>query len=621
MGRRIAILIGVANYDCERFSDLPTPENDVRVLSELLMDGEVGGFDICVKSNDGDRREILNKIAAVVSECGPNDTFLFYYSGHGVALPDLKLYLTARETDPSDIFATGISVSEVLSEFDRCTARRQIAIFDSCQSGAFHLNTPVDFGRNLKSLKGETEKFGEGVGRQFICASDENTPAIASTPESSSALSKLTSAICYGLDTGDADIDSDGFVSMNDLSQYCDRVVDYPSPYSWSYKTSGKSLVARNRKFRGFDYRSLSTLDDELISGLASNSLTIRLGSISELSRLVLETGERSDAAKVALSHLANSKQKEIGRAASIGLNTALRMYALPEGQPTTPPSAERTVRIEPSYNLALEFQFVPSGPFLMGGDPDKKYTKGDQLPLHIVETNSFWISKTPITQAQFARFVKEDGYLPSSERPNADRVSFNATDNKYHKTGRNWKHPFSRSNNYQVFKDHPAVFISFWDALAFCQWVSAGVGLPVNLPTEAEWEKAARGTDDRQWPWGNTPPSRYHANFGHRTSSTTPVGTFSEYGSSPYGCLDMSGNVWEWTTGLHQGYPYSRDRHPEDLNIRAKRVLRGGSWNVGKNRTTVSFRKIWGSDRCCDGHGFRAVIRMPQEQVESHLA
>lgn len=620
MSKRISILIGVSVYESERISNLKTPANDVYRFSKLLLDGEVGGFDLCETSINGSREEILRNISETVSMCGVADTLILYYSGHGIVLPDLKLYLAASDTDLEHLFATGISVTEILSELERCRAKRQLLIFDACQSGAFHLQAPTGFGHSLQSHFESVENSNDGVGRFIVCASDEDSPAIASASASDDALSTLTEAICYGLDTGDADIDADGFVSTNDLAQYCDRAVERPRPYTWSYKTSGKSLIARSRKFKGFDYRSLSRLEDDLIAGLANNNVSVRLGCISELSKIAQQSGEVASSARVALSHLASSNHSQISKAASAALDATLQMYAVPIAPSRLYSEGTPSASVEPSHNLKIDFRFVPEGPFLMGGDTHQKYTKRDQLPLHLVETDAYWISKYPITQQQFLRFVKEYNYTPTSEIKTANRVSFNVKDNRYKSTGRNWRNPFSKPNNYEVFRDHPAVFMSFWDALMFCRWVSARVGLPVTLPSEAEWEKAARGADDRVWPWGKEPPSNHHANFGHRTKSTTPVGTYSEYGASPYGCFDMSGNVWEWTTGLYRSYPYSSERHPEDLEINAKRVLRGGSWNVGTNRTTVSFRKVWASDRCCDGHGFRPIIRMPKEPVERHL-
>jgi len=129
---------------------------------------------------------------------------------------------------------------------------------------------------------------------------------------------------------------------------------------------------------------------------------------------------------------------------------------------------------------------------------------------------------------------------------------------------------------------DHPVVNVYWHDAQAFCKWAG------VLLPSEAQWEKAARGPDGRLWPWGNEKPTKDHCNFGMNVKDTTPVGAYAK-GVSPFGCLDMAGNVWEWTSSMWgrdsskpgYGYPYEAGHGREDLGAPddVYRVLRGGSF------------------------------------------
>ena len=113
---------------------------------------------------------------------------------------------------------------------------------------------------------------------------------------------------------------------------------------------------------------------------------------------------------------------------------------------------------------------------------------------------------------------------------------------------------------------------ITWHDATAFCEW--AGLA----LPTEKQWEKAARGTDGRTWPWGNEEPTAERCNFNKNIGRTTPVGQYSPRGDSPYGCADMAGNVWEWTASWYDS--------SEQL-----RVLRGGSWFTDAQRCRCALR------------------------------
>jgi formylglycine-generating enzyme required for sulfatase activity len=163
----------------------------------------------------------------------------------------------------------------------------------------------------------------------------------------------------------------------------------------------------------------------------------------------------------------------------------------------------------------------VPAGKFLYGDEKVKK-----SLP-------EFWIDKTPVTNTEYARFVAETKQKPP----------------------KHWK----GRNPPKDIADHPVVNVSWDEAIAYAKWAGK------RLPTEEEWEKAARGTDGRKYPWGDQPPTSELCNFGRKVGKTTPVGKYSPQGDSPYGCVDMSGNVWEWTVS-----DYSKET----------KVLHGGSWH-----------------------------------------
>ncbi len=155
----------------------------------------------------------------------------------------------------------------------------------------------------------------------------------------------------------------------------------------------------------------------------------------------------------------------------------------------------------------------------------------------------------------------------------------------------------------------------------AFCIWVSKASGREIRLPSEAEWEKAARGVDGRVYPWGNQAPSAELCNFNMNVGDTTPVGDYPK-GASPYGVLDMAGNVWEWTLSLwgkdvgkpQYGYPYKSTDGREDLQavLNIMRVLRGGSYLNGDGLVRCASRYFnLPRDRYVD-LGFRVVCVSP---------
>jgi formylglycine-generating enzyme required for sulfatase activity len=211
---------------------------------------------------------------------------------------------------------------------------------------------------------------------------------------------------------------------------------------------------------------------------------------------------------------------------------------------------------------IHLELVRVPAGEFLMGSDPVKDKDAGDdEQPQHRVYVSVFYIGKTPVTRAQYAAFVK-------------------ATQREAPEHWERGEVPSGKEN-------HPVVRVSWDDAVAFCQWLSQETGKQFRLPTEAEWEKATRGTDARIYPWGNewdeTKLNSYEAGPGN----TTPVGQYSPDGDSPHGCADMSGNVWEWCVDWYAKEEYRRRaksivKDPRGPKKGACRVLRGGAFNCG---------------------------------------
>jgi formylglycine-generating enzyme required for sulfatase activity len=159
-------------------------------------------------------------------------------------------------------------------------------------------------------------------------------------------------------------------------------------------------------------------------------------------------------------------------------------------------------------------------------------------------------------------------------------------------------------------FDKCPVVYASWHDATMYCRWLSEATGKPYRLPSEAEWEKAARGRDGRIYPWGNEWQAGRCNSREEGVRTTTPVGTYA-LGKSPYGVLDRVGNVWEWTRSHYGEYPYDPTDGREDPDTQAPYVLRGGSYydDTGQVRCAVRLTSVYDATW---GRGFRAILSPP---------
>jgi formylglycine-generating enzyme required for sulfatase activity len=238
---------------------------------------------------------------------------------------------------------------------------------------------------------------------------------------------------------------------------------------------------------------------------------------------------------------------------------------APPAPAPATPPALKNAVD-------GAEMVLVPAGSFMMGSERGH----GDEQPPHRVSLSSFAIYKYEVTNEQYEAFCKATGH---------PRARFAGTAK------------FNKPNQ-------PVVGVTWEDAVAYARWAGA------RLPTEAEWEYAARGTDNRLYPWGNQRPNKQRAHFDQNpnTDAAAPVGTYPQ-GASPFGCLDMAGNAWEWVADYY-AYDYYRqspEQDPRGPEQGVRRVLRGGCWGF-PSEVRATYRFYEKPDFAANYAGFRCV-------------
>ena len=226
--------------------------------------------------------------------------------------------------------------------------------------------------------------------------------------------------------------------------------------------------------------------------------------------------------------------------------------------------------------HLERSMVLVPAGEFIMGswtGDADER-------PVRRVYLDAFFMDKDQLTVGQYAKFLE----ATSHEAPSDWNIMSRAMHQK-----------------------RPVVNVDWADAVAYCKWAGK------RQPTEAEWEKAARGTDGRIYPWGNEPPTKFHGNMNKELWNShmglTPVGMFED-GKSPYGINDMAGNVWEWVSDWYDDDYYSTAplRNPTGPATGISKVVRGGSWGSGPEGLRSAERETHVPSFQGYGTGFRCA-------------
>jgi len=210
----------------------------------------------------------------------------------------------------------------------------------------------------------------------------------------------------------------------------------------------------------------------------------------------------------------------------------------------------------------------IPAGSFMMGSHEGPE----DERPAHEVTLPSYSIDRFPVTNAQYAEFLNTHGAPPA-----AGLYDFDDPDSRIHRRG-------SRFEADAGYENHPVVEVPWSGAVAYCKWRGK------RLPTEAEWEKAARGADARRYPWGSELPDRRRAHHSAKWNETAPVDA-SPAGASPYGVREMAGNAWQWVSSAYRPYPYRADDGREDLKPGPVRSTRGGGHDSTTSEITTTQR------------------------------
>jgi formylglycine-generating enzyme required for sulfatase activity len=286
-----------------------------------------------------------------------------------------------------------------------------------------------------------------------------------------------------------------------------------------------------------------------------------------------------------------NAELVKIAQCIKGAFNRAIppRQDGLKEGLP--PPAPQK--RLMPRQPFEPEMILIPAGEFLMGSNPQQDEAAwDDEQPQHRLYLPDYYLAKIPVTNGQYRAFVLG--------------------------TGREAPEGWANRAPPRGVEDHPVVNVSWYDARDYCQWLSEVTERRYSLPSEAEWEKAARGTDGRIYPWGNQWDTTRCNSTESNLGKTTSVHTYPQ-GASPYGLLDMAGNVWEWTRSLwttnagrsEYRYPYRPTDGRENLDAGREvlRVWRGGAFDYSLRHARCAVRGRYGPCLRGSSFGFRVGV------------
>jgi len=482
-----------------------------------------------------------------------NNRLLFFYSGHGYSrLNNSKGYIVPVDAPDPNVDKKGF--------LDKAVGMNQVVTWArSIESKhALFLFDSCFSGTLFKSKNKPkiprqiTQAMAKPV-RQFITA--------GSADEAVPAKSTFTPAFVDALRYAKADMYKDGYVTGEELGLYLKNTVQYFTNQTPQYGKIGDYKLNRG----DFVFK-------------VKNQSTPPVINVAELDSV---KKEKAELARI---------QREQARLARINRQRKSKVFQdrLRDG------------------GLAPKMVRIPAGSFRMGdiqgGGSD------NEQPVHRVSVGKFAMGMYEVTRGEFRKFVNVTGYRTDAEKEGS---CYTYKDGWNKVKGANWRNPnFSQNNN------HPVACISWNDATAYTKWLSNQTGKKYRLPTEAEWEYAARaGTETKYW-WGNTASHEY-ANYGSdsccnglakgkdRWKYTSPVGSFS---ANKFGLYDTSGNVWEWTCSEYTDKYKGKEKACVTENNNKNTVLRGGSW-VSSSMIRYSSRGLDTPDSRHDHFGFRVVL------------
>lgn len=603
-GARWVLLVGVEEYRSPHISRLSFAESDVADFAKALR--QSGGFPAAnvqvmtsAVRNEGSpdcptALNILRRLDWFAGKVGPDDTFLFYDTGHGFS-KDGKDFLGTYDTDPQDLESlqrTAVSLDDLKKRIARLKASRVVFIIDACR------NDPERGKGDRPNLR--TEAFSKSfvlaaqpegsriTGSAVLFACQEGERSFEDPELKHSVLTYyLLEALKSGAGAPRADL------TIDDVADYVARqVVDWAAVRGRQQSPDlvklgpGKIVLAAASERHG-------VLQEGMPAAEITTIARLRVTSKSPGAAILIDGRDTGRVTPDTIEvDLGDEKKKDVEVGVRLGGKTKRYAASLERGRVTpvisdleaesagpAPSGSRRPGEIRINPKDGAEMVWVPAGEFTMGSASGDKNEK----PVHKVRiSRGFWLYRTEVTNAQYGRFLAAD---PGRRKPEF------------------WNDPRFNAPR------QPVVGVSWDDAAAYCRWAGG------RLPSEAEWEYAARGADGRKYPWGNQEPAATRAVFRQAARKAAPGGSCPE-GKSWCGALDLAGNVWEWcadwyTEGYYRTSPLVDPKGPASG---IDRIQRGGAWDVDAYVLRAAFRDSLAPGSRLSGTGFRPVGDFPEE-------
>jgi formylglycine-generating enzyme required for sulfatase activity len=571
-GESWAVLIGINRYQHPRIPKLRAAVNDAQAVERALLAQGFRHDRILALTDEKATKAAIERLLGdqLRQQVGPNDRLLVFFAGHGktdqLRSGEEEGYLIPVDGDPAQLFSTAISMTALRQISDRLNAKHILYIVDACYSGYAIYNRSIS--------EDLLEEMVKKPAIQILTAGRQQDEA-----QERAGHGVFTEVLVRGL-SGEAFTPGKSWLALEELGLWMKQRV---------FAESNKKQLPQYGNLSGegqFVFRK---------AGPALGALAVA----AKLPGVEVWLGDRRIGDTTAEGELVVT-DLPVGT-----YRLKARKAGHPEWERSVEIVADRRIRITieiedvaaPKVSASgdgVEMVFIPAGEFWMGAteeavkpltefckqNPNADYCQNgqyarDELPRHRVALAAFYLDRFEVTNAWFEKFVKATGHRTLAESERESAVWLVVQDGRWQRSqikGANWRAPNGPGSSAEP--THPVVQVSWFDAVAYCEWAGK------RLPTEAEWEKAARGADGYHFPWGNEwDPTRANVSRGVNSASA-PVGTYPQ-GASPYGVQDMAGNVWEWVADWYDEgyYGVSPAQNPPGPTTGKFRIARGGSW------------------------------------------